>query len=140
MAAINNMIDNNALQNEAKGAFVYMGEGGPPVPEDIVSVSVHPSVTVIHAGAFQDTRKLEEVELCEGLFEIGTGAFNNCISLKRIKIPSTVTLIGDSAFGSCHRLEQIELQEGIEEIGQRAFFDCTSLKRIHIPTTSETFL
>ena len=135
--AANNMIDNNNA--EADGVFVYMGVGGPRAPSDVVCIRVHPSVTIIHAGAFRHKRKLEEVELCEGLFEIGHSAFRECHLLKRIKIPSTVTLIGDSAFRSCHRLEQIELLEGIEEIGQRAFFDCTLLKRIHIPTTVKKY-
>ena len=57
MAAINNMLDNNAMQNEEGGAsFVYMGEGGPRVPDDVVQVRVDPSVTVIPYRAF-DSKK-----------------------------------------------------------------------------------
>ena len=97
----NIMFDDNAMHTSEDGVFVFMGEGGPHVPDDVVHVRVHPSVTVIPDGAFDSKKKLEEVELCEGLLEIGTGAFDNCISLKRVKIPSTVTLIGDSAFTRC---------------------------------------
>ena len=130
------MIDNDAIMlNEEGGAFVYMGEGGPRVPYDVVRVRVHPSVTIIPDRAFQDRNKLEEVELYEGLLEIGKYAFDNCISLKRVKIPSTVTLIGDGAFTRCKKMEKIEVLEGIEEIGRLAFSDCKSLKHIHIPTT-----
>ena len=134
---IDNMINNNAMQNEEGGAFVYMGEGGPRVPHDVVHVRVDPSVTVIPYRAFHGRTKLEEVELHEeGLLEIGKNAFAECHSLKRIKIPSTVTLIGEGAFLYCEKLEKIELQEeGIEEIGQAAFYGCTSLKYFHIPTT-----
>ena len=134
------MADNGANNPDDVDVFVYMGEGGPRLPDDVVHVRVDPSVTMIHAEAFKDRTKLEDVELHEGLLEIRHTAFRNCTSLKRMKIPSTVTLIGDSAFLYYEKLEKIELQEGIEEIGQRAFFDCTSLKRIHIPTTSETYL
>ena len=52
MAAINNMLDNNAMQNEGGASFVYMGEGGPRVPHDVVHVRVDPSVTVIPYRAF----------------------------------------------------------------------------------------
>ena len=130
------MADNDNTTNNAEGAFfVYMGVGGPSVPFDVVHVRIHPSVTFIHEVAFKDRTKLEVVELCEGLLAIGKNAFNNCRSLKRIKIPSTVTLIGDSAFLYCGKLEKIELQEGIEEIGDFAFNQCTSVKHVHIPTT-----
>ena len=61
----------------------------------MVRVRVHPSVTVIPEYAFylvdgdsiDDRTKLEEVELCEGLVEIGKRAFVACTSLKRIMIP-----------------------------------------------------
>ena len=105
------MLDNNAMQNEEGGAsFVYMGEGGPRVPDDVVQVRVDPSVTVIPYRAFDSKKKLEVVELHEDLLEIGKYAFRSCISLKRVIVPSTVTLIGVSAFSSCVRLEKIELQ------------------------------
>lgn len=53
--------------------FVYTE--GALVPRDVVRVRVHPSVTVIPHKAFDYRRKLEEVELCEGLLEIETYAF-----------------------------------------------------------------
>ena len=117
------------------GIFVYMGEGGPRLPDDVVHVRVDPSVTMIHAEAFKDRTKLEDVELHEGLLEIRHTAFRNCTSLKRMEIPSTVTLIGASAFCNCSALGKVHLQEGIEEIGEYAFQDCDLLKHIHIPTT-----
>ena len=58
--------------------FVYTGEGGADVPEDVVRVRVDPSVTSIPAKAFLERRELAEVELCEGLVEIGEESFNFC--------------------------------------------------------------
>ena len=51
--------------------FVYTGAGGAVVPQDVVRVRVDPSVTSIPARAFYGRKKLTEVELCEGLVEIG---------------------------------------------------------------------
>jgi len=115
--------------------FVYMG-GDMVVPQNIVRVRVHPSVTVIPEKAFHERNRLEEVELSEGLLEIGEWAFS-CWSglLKEIKIPSSVQSIGSNAFEHCHKLEKVTLCEGLLEIGSNAFYHCYSLKRISIPST-----
>ena len=51
--------------------FVYTGPGGNDVPQNVVHVRVDPSVTSIPFNAFGGRRKLIEVELCEGLLEMG---------------------------------------------------------------------
>jgi hypothetical protein len=78
---------------------------------------------------------LEEVELCEGLLEIGDKAFYQCKALKRIDIPSTVTWIGESAFYNCFKLEEVELCDGLQFIESQAFFSCYALKSLTIPNT-----
>ena len=60
--------------------FVYMG-GNMDVPDDVVRVRVHPSVTVIREKAFFYQDKLVEIEL-EGLLEIGAWTFYGCKELK----------------------------------------------------------
>ena len=117
------------------------------VPSDVVRVRVHPSVTVIPEKAFYQQRKLEEVELCEGLLEIGSNAFGGSLStglwststvgcvFKRIRIPSSVKVIGSNAFYCCKKLETVELCVGLLEIGKHAFSQCQSLKKIQIPSS-----
>ena len=119
--------------------FIYMG-GDMVVPQDIVRVRVHPSVTVIPGRAFNQRFKLEEIELCEGLLEIGTSAFgmswgDEGSSLKQVSIPSSVKVIGDWAFNHCEKLEKVILCEGLLEIGSHAFSHCSALKSIRIPST-----
>ena len=58
-----------------------------------------------------------EVELCEGLLEIGMGAFRGCNALKTINIPSTVRVINDGALHDCQQLEEVKFCEGLQEIG-----------------------
>lgn len=116
-------------------AEVFMYTEGVTVPRDVVYVQVHPSVTVIPPKAFQLRQKLEDVELCEGLLEIGNDAFYECVALKRITIPSTVTTIGGHAFGGCTKLEDVTLCEGLVEMGEAAFLGCTAVKQIRIPLT-----
>ena len=60
----------------ADEVFVYTGEGGAAaVPLNGVRVRVDPSVTSIPANAFNERTKLIEVELCEGIVEIGFRSF-----------------------------------------------------------------
>jgi len=101
--------------------FTYMGEGILVVPNDVVRVRVHPSVTEIPYRAFAERINLEEVELCEGLLEIGNEAFKDCKLLKRINFPSTLKIIGNNAFNGCKSLDGVELGNDIEWIGSYAF-------------------
>jgi hypothetical protein len=111
----------NAVDAEV---FVYTGPRGDDVPQDVVRVRVDPSVTSIPARAFYQRNKLTEVELCEGVVEIGDGAFMYCShSITKIDIPTSLRRINNYAFeGSlrCH----IRLHDGIESIGQWAFARC----------------
>ena len=102
--------------------FVYMG--GDIIPrQDAVRARVHSSVTVIHHCAFQACWVLEEVELSEGIVEIGSNAFSYCPKLKHIAIPTTVKSIGRFAFQEAG-LQSIKLPDGLERIASSAFFDC----------------
>ena len=59
-------------------AEVFIYTEGSVVPDDAVRILVHPSVTIISEEAFYKRRKLEEVELCKGLLEVGKKAFMEC--------------------------------------------------------------
>ena len=76
----------------------YVYNGIDEVPMDVTHVRVDPSVTVIPEGAFEFHKKVEQVDLPEGLIQIGHRAFSGCNSLKIINVPSTVEEIGDYAF------------------------------------------
>jgi hypothetical protein len=102
--------------------FVYTGPRGERVPVDVVRVRVDPSVTSIPASAFFYRNKLTEVELCEGLVEIGNHAFAWC-SITKIVIPTSLRRINNGAFHYSLRCP-IRLHDGIESIGASAFAGC----------------
>jgi hypothetical protein len=105
-------------------AFVYTGDGGASIPLDVVRVRIDPSVTSIPANSFYQCNKLTEVELCEGLVEIGAGSFKWCDhSITKINIPNSVKRINDWAFRNSLRTP-ISLHDGIESIGKWAFGGC----------------
>ena len=104
--------------------FVYTGEGGAPVPRDVFRVMVDPSVTSIPVEAFYERRELVEVELSEGVVEIGDRSFKRCDhSITKINIPSTLRRINDWAFLASLRTN-IRLHDGVESIGAAAFAYC----------------
>jgi hypothetical protein len=104
--------------------FVYTGEGGAEVPQNVVRVRVDPSVMSIPANAFYERNKLAEVELSEGVVEIGYRSFNWCYhSIMKINIPNSVKRINDWAFFYSLRTP-IRLHDDIESIGKNAFAHC----------------
>jgi hypothetical protein len=114
-------VGSNAADTEV---FIYTGEGGAVVPQDVVRVRVHPSVTSIPAYAFWGRNKLAEVELCEGLVEIGKCSFAGCDqSITNINIPISIRRICDAAFSISLRTP-IRLHDGIASIGSDAFAAC----------------
>ena len=114
-------MSSNAIDAEV---FVYTGEGGTAVPRDVVRVWVDPTVTSIPACAFCQRMKLTEVELCEGLVEIGECSFGYCYrSITNIIIPTSLRRIDDFAFQKSLRCP-IRLHDGIESIGEYAFCEC----------------
>jgi hypothetical protein len=108
----------------AAEVFIYTGPGGNDVPQDVERVRVDPSVTSIPDNEFERRTKLTEVELCEGLVEIGEYAFRWCDhSIMKIIIPTSLRRIRNSAFNSSLRCP-IRLHDGIESIGECAFTAC----------------
>ena len=107
--------------------FIYTGEEGLEAPRDVVRVLVDPSVMSIPANAFKARKKLAEVELCEGLVEIGErsfGSFSWCDhSIIKISIPNSLRRICNHAFYYSLRT-LICLHDGIESIGTNAFASC----------------
>jgi hypothetical protein len=88
-------------------------------------VLVDPSVTSsIPAEVFQRCKKLAEVELCEGLVEIGERVFQWCDhSIIKINIPNTLRRIRDSSFARTLQTP-VHLHDDVENIGFGAFSSC----------------
>jgi hypothetical protein len=66
-------------------------------------------VTSIGEFAFDSCVNLTSVTIPSSVTSINTWAFNGCTSLTSITIPESVTSIGNSAFGSCQKLTDIYL-------------------------------
>lgn len=71
--------------------------------------------------------------------KIGDNAFENCITLKSIYIPSSIESLGEHCFLGCLNLENVHLNEIIQTLPKGAFVHCRSLKTLE-PTNNLTYI
>ncbi len=67
---------------------------------------------------------------------IGSKAYQNAKSLKKVVIPDTVTSIGSEAFSGCKKLTSVTIGAGVTTIEKKAFFQCKKLKTVKIKGTA----
>ena len=80
---------------------------------------------------------LEEIYLPDSIEEICQCAFDNCESLRKVKLPFNLKLLGYShqgqCFSGCTSLEQVEFNDKLEFIASSTFSRCNKLKDITLP-------
>ncbi len=100
--------------------------------ENLEHITIPANVKHINDYAFKGCTALKNANLSEGLETINGGgdgshgAFNGCIKLQSITIPSTVTSIGGHAFFNCLSLNSIVIYSNSEDIdvAANAFENC----------------
>lgn len=102
------------------------------IPYFVINNEEQYEVTTIDEYAFCGCRSLSMVILPEGLKSIGNCAFQNCVMLEYIKLPSNLTNIGYYAFCGCSMLQSIELPDAIRNLCNGTFCDCENLKSVHL--------
>ena len=83
-------------------------------------------------GVFGYLSNMEEINLPEGLKEIGGRAFEGCEKLWIDKLPETLEFIGESAFEGCSSIPEVTLPENLTRIGDKAFKNCTGIYKVTI--------
>ena len=123
-------IEAKIMADHAAGDDLFVYTGG-RAPQHVVNAIIDESVDKIDDDAFRNNRNLKSVVCHDGVLKVGTGAFNNCRSLQRVKMPG-VKIIEGCAFYDCNSLVDVDLDK-LETVGAGAFEACTSLKRIKLP-------
>ena len=98
------------------------------INKNVEELVIPEGVYGIDSAAFIENEHIKKVILPESLEYIGLYAFDNCINLIDINIPSKLTTL-DSIFGRCTSLESIDISNVDTLIGN-VFGYCTSLKNI----------
>lgn len=101
----------------------------------ITKITLPNTIQSIGKEAFYTDMCLTEVNIPDGVPEIGEATFEDCEAIKSIILPDSVKKIEKNAFYNCKKLEEIRLPQGIEEIPEGAFNYCESLKTVEIPNS-----
>ena len=101
-------------------------------------VEVPEGVTEIGNWAFLDCTGLTSVTIPDSVTSIGLCAFSGCTGLTAVTIPNGVTYIGDLAFSGCTGLTAVNLSDSVTEIWYSAFFNCTGLTDIQVSAGNQT--
>ncbi|MCL2087527.1 MAG: leucine-rich repeat protein [Oscillospiraceae bacterium] len=117
----------------------------------VKTVNIHDGVTKISDSAFSNCVNLTNLQIPEGVTDIGASAFDGAglteiqlppnitgirnytfrnTKLSEIIIPDSVVSIGVAAFANCANLSNVTIGEGVTDISTLAFENCTSLTSI----------
>lgn len=87
----------------------------------LVSVNI-PQATTIGATAFQECTSLKNIKLSYGISILGRNLFYDCVSLTEMDIPRSVSTVEEGCFYLCNNIKEIYLPYNVSEIGERAFY------------------
>ena len=115
------------LSADAQGQEVYHGHVR--IPQQVEYEGQTYAVEKIANYAFFASR-IEEIDLPEGLHEIGDYAFGWCDDLRQIVLPSSVSRVGKGVFLSCAQLRFAQLSENMHDVPDDMFADCDALENL----------
>lgn len=107
------------------------------IPQSITNDGITYKVNTILPFAFQNCIKMSSISIPSTILDIGCGAFERCTSLTSITLPSKIKAVESYAFEDCSALKSIVIPNGVKRIGLWAFKDCTSLRTITLPGSLE---
>ncbi len=110
--------------------YPVSGSGAVVVPDLIVGKPV----TAL-SSAFNGCINLTSVTLPSSVTNIGAYSFQNCTAMTSVNIPSGVLVIGDYAFKNCSALTLLSLPVGLTNIGTETFYLCSGLTTLNLPSS-----
>jgi len=100
---------------------------------------IYKTVTTIGEGAFRAGASIEKLVIPDGITVIEPYAFEGCVQMVSITLPSTLEVLGDGAFYQCGITSlTIPTSEKLTRIGSCAFFECDKLQEVTIPGNIKT--
>ena len=76
----------------------------------------------------------DELRFFTGVKELPNSAFDNCLNMKSVSLPSSLRVIGSYAFNECFALQSVILPNHLERIEDNAFQNC-DLEEVFIPAS-----
>ncbi len=120
-------LDQDAKER-AKTAYI----GKVDVPSYVWHKGIRYKVTGVGDGSFYAREQLTEIILPSDITYIGRSAFENCKSLKAIRIPPSVTRIDFAAFRRCSEITEMSLPDKLTTLGLYAISHCKNLAYVRM--------
>ena len=108
------------------------------IPSTVVLGGQTYTVVGVGARAFQNDNTVRRVTVQRGVQSIGDFAFNTCLSLEEVFLPSTVSKIGWGAF-AYSPFSRISLGRTLKTVGKNAFRFCENVQSVIYEGTEEEF-
>ncbi len=115
------------------GEYSNEYHGSVVIPSSVTYKGKSYSVTSIRGSAFEDCIVLKSVTIPSSVTRIGGRAFRNCSGLTSVTIPESIISIGERAFSGCSSLTSVTIPEGVTSINGFVFSGCSSLISVTIP-------
>ena len=95
------------------------------------------TVLSISDNAFINNSTMLGLRLSGSVLQIGSHAFENCVSLEIFVAGSSLENIKEFAFNGCLALNKVELNEGLKSL-EMLCFGATDISELYIPMSVET--
>ena len=115
----------------------------------ISNLVIPDGVKKIGLRTFKDCTSLSEIDIPDSVIEMTVSygwnilsyengsTFENCTSLKKVKLSSNMTDIPSKAFYGCENLTDVTVPDSIKKIYHQAFYGCSSLNRLEFSKNIE---
>lgn len=120
----------DGLVYAGKVAYKYKGV----MPQN-TALTFNEGTLGIAGGAFENCLGLTSVTIPSSVTSIEFASFSGCRDLTSVSIPSSVTTIGSSAFRNCNSLSSVLIPPSVKSIGSSAFENCSAFASVTIPSS-----
>ena len=135
VSAVNSLIPEKVIVDECTKTIDYYAFAD---CNNLYEIEIPQGVVNIGEKAFARLDNLKNIDIPDSVTNITTLAFYRCNGLVSVQVPGSVTAIKNGTFRECNNLKKVILNEGITGIEQYAFYDCELLEEISIPGTVTT--
>ena len=121
--------DTKWSENESEDGFLIVNDVLLDVDNDEVDkdAEIPGNVEIIGAFAFQECTTLKTLKMSNSVKEIRHNAFEGCTKLKTIKLSNKLKTIGAGAFRSCSSLTEVNIPDSVTTIPKDTFNTSTKL-------------